>query len=145
MSSVIIHTSCQDPSKAGPQTSRKSPLRMSLLLQTIYQSHREIQRAADIKNGDYVWVASPDKNELVLIKVKTVGLIQDSGLFNPHTGSGNIVVDGILALTFTESLPPQPGIHKIVTAPAALLYRLTPSLVWANKINSMLLAVFGVS
>lgn len=29
-----------------------------------------------------------------------------AGLYNPHTASGSIVVDGIAALIFTDTLPP---------------------------------------
>lgn len=45
------------------------------------------------------------------------------GLFNPHTASGTIVVDGLLASTFTSTIPPSTMVHALVTSPAWAIYQ----------------------
>lgn len=51
---------------------------------------------------------------------KTNGL--QTGLYNPHTASGTIIVNGIGALTFTDTLPLYVFMHRLVTMPARLVH-----------------------
>ena len=76
--------------------------------------------------------------------VQRTELVDIKGLFNPHTASGNIVVDKVLALTFTESLPASPTLHALVTAPAAALYWLMPTNRVAERINSYILSTLCI-
>ena len=57
------------------------------------------------------------------------------GLFNPHTVAGTIIVDGIVASCFPNTLPPHTMYHSIVTAPFRLLYTVIPLplAVWLNE------------
>lgn len=56
-----------------------------------------------------------------------VDRIRCSGLFNPHTATGDIVVDGVLASTFTLAVPPFTG-HALLT-PVRAAYLATRALV----------------
>ena len=67
------------------------------------------------------------------------------GLYNPHTASGSIVVDDIAALTFTDTLPPIPAVHSLVTLPARLLYlafKLAGAKSLLNMVNNGLLSIY---
>lgn len=51
--------------------------------------------------------------------VERVELVRALGLYNPHTLSGNLVVDGTLVTTYTRSLAPRTA-HGILAFPRAL-------------------------
>ena len=75
-------------------------------------------RAGDISIGTCLLSAnsSPvhsDGCNLVMERAMTVQL----GLYNPHTASGSIVVDGVAAATFSDILPPSVAAHSAVTGP----------------------------
>lgn len=93
--------------------------------------------------GDAVWQVDPLSGTPQRTTVAEVTRRSATGLFNPHTLSGTIVVDDIAALTFTDTLPKSTLVHSLVTAPGALLYWLSPTNAVAEKINSVLLRVFG--
>ena len=58
------------------------------------------------------------------LEVIDTRMTRTRGLFNPHTSSGSIVVNGIVATTFTNTLPPSKTIHAIATFPSWLVYKL---------------------
>lgn len=107
----------------------------------------EILRAEDVTEGDWVWVlqdnqaaASSLAPSQVVAKIREMG----TGLHNPHTASGTIIVDGVAALTFTDTLPPLQWLHSLVTAPAALAAALSPSNQATAALNSAILRWLGV-
>ena len=103
-------------------------------------------RAQDIKLGDCL--IGLDATSSYVAQSCVVGKTErlDTGLYNPHTASGSIVVNGIGALTFTDTLPPKRVMHTIVTMPARLVYlalkavRATPVTEALN--NALLIAYF---
>ena len=69
-------------------------------------------------------VARTDAESSSLVWARVVGKSESfrSGLYNPHTASGTIVIDDIVATTFTDTLPPSFIVHSIVTMPMRLLF-----------------------
>jgi hypothetical protein len=45
-----------------------------------------------------------------------------AGLYNPHTLTGQIVVDGVLASCYTRAV--HPAIARLLLSPLAMLYRM---------------------
>ena len=76
-------------------------------------------RAADVKIGACLILDSEPGCSRVVHRALTV----QQGLFNPHTKSGSIVVDGIAATTFSDILPPTLRAHATVTAPFRWLFQ----------------------
>ncbi len=66
--------------------------------------------ASNAKMGDYVSLADGSLSRIVGIE-----LVQDSGLYNPQTTHGDIVVDGIRASTYTTAV--QPNMAHALLAP----------------------------
>ena len=60
-----------------------------------------LRAARDVKPGDVVWDAHGKST-----MVKKITSVRLQGLFNPHTISADIVVDGLRASTFTEAVKP---------------------------------------
>ena len=77
-------------------------------------------RAEDIQVGHWMIAADTTGAERSLVKAKTLTI--QKGLYSPHSASGSIIVDGVAALTFTDTLPPSIWIHTVVTMPARLAY-----------------------
>lgn len=63
-----------------------------------------VMRAGSVRKGDCLITASGDA-----VPVRFVRIVRDVGLFNPHTFSGSIVVDGFRATCFTEAVPIAPA------------------------------------
>ncbi|GAB0493807.1 hypothetical protein MMPV_005092 [Pyropia vietnamensis] len=87
---------------------------------------RVLVRAADIVVGDALTDAAAAVSSRVVSK--TTGTA--AGLYNPHTVAGDIVVEGILASTWTAAVPPAVAVAAL--APAAAVgaltgYRVDPS------------------
>lgn len=102
-------------------------------------------RVEDIKVGDCLLKLDDAVAQVSLACV--VGKTEQlgTGLYNPHTVSGSIVVNGIVALTFTDTLPPSLLIHSIVTAPARLLYlalKAVRGAGLANTLNEVFLSAY---
>ena len=102
-------------------------------------------RAQDIKIGDCLATLNtadqPAERSCVISKTMTM----QKGLYNPHTASGSIVVDGIGALTFTDTLPPSPAVHRLVTAPGQLAYwllKVAGGSGLADAVNNVLLSLY---
>ena len=111
------------------------------------EKHPAIIRAGDIQVGDNAWVVQSDRNGsamLVAEKILQIGTVEKSGMYNPHTPSGCIVVDDVAALTFTETLPASLVWHTVVTIPARALYSLLPLEVASCVNQNMLSAYFAL-
>ncbi len=61
------------------------------------------------------------------------------GLYNPHTASGSLVVDGIAASVLTDFIPASLALHTAITMPAQALYHILPTPV-AQALNTAILA-----
>lgn len=97
----------------------------------------ELVRAGDVQPGYGMWLASPSHTTKATVTV--VRHMRGTGLYNPHTASGSIVVNGIAASTFTDVLPPSSRAHWLVTLPgrvAAKLLRFQPV---KEAVNQLLL------
>ena len=62
-----------------------------------------------------------------------------AGLYNPHTASGSLVVDGIAASVITDFMPASLALHTAVTLPAQALYQILPTPA-AEALNSVIQA-----
>lgn len=100
-----------------------------------------LTRAGDIKPGQFIWRNDAASMGLAATEVTGVGHKMLAGLYNPHTPSGSIIVDGVATSTFTDVLPPSLAAHTAVTLPARLLYQLLPSQIMARALNDALLKV----
>ena len=102
-------------------------------------------RASDLKPGHLLWSATDAEGTVASAKVVATTQKVLRGLYNPHTASGTIVVNGFAAATFTDTLRPDVRIHTLVTAPALLLFRLFQA-AGAHKalgfVNTVLLALY---
>lgn len=76
-----------------------------------------IQLARDVRVGDEVLLASGQTTAVLDVR-----RITRRGLFNPHTTDGRIVVNGIVATTYTESV--EPGVASALLVPVRILYRM---------------------
>ena len=109
-----------------------------------HESHPSIVRAGDIQVGDAAWISSMAAdmtNAFVTDTIAAMAIEEKHGLYNPHTPSGCIVVNGLAALTFTETIPSSCLWHSIITMPARVLFTLLPLRV-AAYINRVLLSAY---
>ena len=104
----------------------------------------QVVRAGDVMVGDcLVHVGAKGGSTLACVagKVEKIGV----GLYNPHTASGTIVVDGIATLTFTDTLPPSLFVHAMVTMPARLVFsafKAVGGMMHCNALNDALLSIY---
>ncbi len=77
----------------------------------------ELQPASNLRAGDTVILADGTCSKV--IRVETVW---DEGLYNPHTLDGSIVVDGVVASTFTTAV--KPSVARALLAPVAAIFRI---------------------
>lgn len=87
---------------------------------------RVLVRATDIVVGDALTDATAAVSSRVVAKATGTA----AGLYNPHTVAGDIVVEGVLASTWTAAVPP--AVAAAALAPAAAVgamtgYRVDPS------------------
>lgn len=61
--------------------------------------------AAEICNDHYVYDRNGDRLQVTAVQKD----IHAKGLYNPHTVSGTIVVDGVISSTFTDNIPTVTG------------------------------------
>lgn len=109
-----------------------------------HKKHTDIVRAGDVRVGDAVWVlqnANGLAAGLIAERVSSIAIKQMSGLYNPHTPSGCLIVDNMAALTFTETLPASQMWHSVLTMPARVLYMILP-LEMAAWLNHVLLSAY---
>ena len=98
-----------------------------------------IVRAGDVHVEDAAWIYS--SATIVADKIVAIAMEEKTGLYNPHTPSGSIVVNGVAALTFTETIPSSRLWHAIITMPARILFDILPLRVGAN-INAFILSAY---
>ena len=103
-------------------------------------SHPSIVRAGNLHVGDAAWIYS--SATVMADTITAIALEEKPGLYNPHTPSGCNVVNGVVASTFTESIPSSGLWHTIVTAPARGLFRILPLHV-AASVNAYLLSAYS--
>lgn len=103
-----------------------------------------IVTAAQVKLGDQLRTTSSFQSdtELQWSTVSSSRQVSMQGLYNPHTASGTIVVESVLACTFPNTLPPSIAAHTAATMPARVLYNLIPSKAAAGLLNKLLLHLY---
>ena len=108
------------------------------------ESSATLVKAGSLQLGEYVWAAFGDscRNSLLPSKVVELSTELSRGLYNPHTASGSIVVDGIAAATFTDTLPASVAFHTAVTFPARILYQLLCFRALREQANNFLLSAW---
>ena len=105
-----------------------------------FEHAAKIYRAKALHIGDFLWTFQPDNGTFVRSQVAEIRHVYATGLINPHTYSGTIVVDNVAALTFTESLLPALSCHKILTMPVWLIYKLMGANSLYVRANSFVLS-----
>lgn len=107
-----------------------------------------IVRAGDVQAGDMVWALEDPgfiATRSYATKITSTTCSRKAGLYNPHTPSGHLVVNNLMALTFTETLPASLTWHSAVTMPAKILYHVLPKSI-AQSLNQIALSTyFGFS
>lgn len=82
---------------------------------------RQVVAAGDVRPIRHALCRVEEKGKIVADPVVRVEHVQEKGLYNPQTDSGNIVVDGFLATCYTTATTHmRTGIGKLA-APHALL------------------------
>lgn len=74
--------------------------------------------------------------------VAYINLRTQEGLFNPHTVSGSIVVNGVAATAFTDALQPSTAVYATVMLPLRVLSFLIPSKSMAMAFNDAVLDIY---
>ncbi|KAJ7566401.1 hypothetical protein O6H91_02G101000 [Diphasiastrum complanatum] len=101
----------------------------------VVNGHMVYKRAKDIHMGDLLWVNINDSNTLEQFVVTDSVVILKTGLYNPFTLSGNVLVDDVMASThsdwFLDNLFDTIGIthwlpttYQMVLFPVRMLYRI---------------------
>jgi hypothetical protein len=75
----------------------------------------ELQTAGSVKVGDMLTLANGDKSAVTEVSSQWA-----PGLYNPHTLTGDIVVDGILTSTYTDAV--SPTLAHALLAPLRQMY-----------------------
>ncbi len=73
--------------------------------------------------------------------VVTVSKDRQQGLYNPHTASGSIVVNGVAATAFTDVLPPYTLAHTAITLPFRMMSACMPA-AFAQAFNDAVLNTY---
>ena len=105
----------------------------------------KLVKACDVRLGHKLLQTTPTQITPIRALVVRISRSTRQGLFNPHTSSGTIVVDDILASTFTSTLPPSLTLHSVITSPALVLYKILNfigAVPLANTFNSGLLYAY---
>ena len=97
----------------------------------------ELITAGHVESSMHVWHVTPQGSRQEL--VSGTRIVSGRGLYNPHTDSGCIVVNGIAASTFTNILPPSLAAHRTVTLPFKVMYTLLHQMHLHEAVNCLLL------
>lgn len=106
----------------------------------MFRHAAKIYRAKALHVGDFLWNYQPDNGTFAKSQVAEIRHVLATGLINPHTFSGTIVVDNVAALTFTESVPPAIFCHKILTLPVWMIYKMMGANSLYVRANSFVLS-----
>lgn len=106
--SIIIFTHA-DPSASTPfievSTDNQNKLRISPGHYLHVGDIKTFKAARDIKVNDIVFTVPNTKSTIEPSRVTAVREVWDNGLFCPHTGTGNMVVDGVVVSCYTDIMP----------------------------------------
>lgn len=94
---------------------------------------------SELRAGDLLWEVDPIRLILQPSLVRSTTVQKGRGLFNPHTLSGTVIVNNVVALSFTEILPRSLTFQTFLTFPLALLSWFCPSVKVAQQLNSIVL------
>lgn len=75
--------------------------------------------ASNVEVGDEISVSHVSSTKAIVTAKK---LVASKGLHNPHTVHGDIVVNGVIASTFTSSV--DPSLAKILLSPFRIIYHM---------------------
>ena len=103
---------------------------------------RVLTRAEDIRIGSCMISADTSRASELCDQVVARTVKTGKGLYNPHTASGSIVVDGVAAATFSDVLPPSLHAHGAITTPFRWLYaacKASDSIKACDAMNSLIL------
>lgn len=92
-----------------------------------------LRTAAEVTFGEYVWVAAAKGQYLEAVQILSITKSWQQGIYNPHTPSGSILVNGVGASTMTDFLPPSMAYQHVATFVPWLL-----SFVFPSKVLSIL-------
>ena len=101
-----------------------------------------LTRAGDIRIGACMLSADASRVSSLCDQVVARTVKIGKGLYNPHTASGSIVVDGFAAATFSDVLPPSLHAHGAITTPFRWLYaacKASDSIKACDALNSLIL------
>eukprot|EP00180_Rhodochaete_pulchella_P001647 Plantae.Rhodophyta-Rhodochaete_pulchella.ctg2484.p1 GENE.Plantae.Rhodophyta-Rhodochaete_pulchella.ctg2484~~Plantae.Rhodophyta-Rhodochaete_pulchella.ctg2484.p1 ORF type:complete len:318 (-),score=31.41 Plantae.Rhodophyta-Rhodochaete_pulchella.ctg2484:139-993(-) len=89
-----------------------------------------LKRATDVKVGDTLEVFGFDGN-VTTSKVHGVDVVYGSGLYNPHTLSGDLIVDGVKTSCYTSAVHPRLAHYLLAPLRAAYLMGFrAPKFLW---------------
>lgn len=91
--------------------------------------------ASDVRVGDKLLVNDDEAGQEAV--VMSVERVEATGLHNPHTLHGDIVVNGIVATTFTSTV--HPTLAKFLLAPFKAMYHAAGGHPAVSKINEVVL------
>lgn len=83
----------------------------------LYANDQRVTRAVDINVGDLITLGNG-----TMAKVDRVTYLKSTGLYNPHTLNGDIVVDGVKTTVFTSAV--EPSAANGLLAPMRAFYSL---------------------
>lgn len=92
-------------------------VRIRLTSEHLLMVNSSLREAGSVVLGDVLTLADGAATSVV-----SVGLVWEGGLYNPHTTSGYIVVNGVLASTYTRNVPAEIA-HAALTPLRALWRR----------------------
>lgn len=100
----------------------------------LYANGRRVP-ASDVRVGDKLSINDDIASQRAV--VVSVERAEAPGLHNPHTFHGDIVVNGIVASTFTSTV--RPSLAKILLAPFKAIYYVAGSHPAVSKVNEIVL------
>lgn len=93
--------------------------------------------------GDELLTSAMSEGDRELRSVVTaISTDRQEGLYNPHTASGSIIVNGVAATAFTGVLPPSIAMHTAVALPFRMMSALMPSRLIAQAVNDAVLNTY---
>ena len=77
----------------------------------------------DVMVGDTVWVSTSHSARLLPTKVVVKRMSNVVGMYAPHTSTGNLIVDGVLASAYSSSIVPAKWVGDCMVLPFFFLYK----------------------
>lgn len=101
----------------------------------VYANGR-VATASSVRVGDKVSASQDTVNSVTVV---TVQRIKSKGLHNPHTFHGDIVVNGLVATTFTSAV--HPSVARLLLIPFHLSYKIFGAHTFLDRLNAQVLRV----